>query len=116
MVHPAVLNEVQRTISVLSFALEDKLTPIQKESLSIAHKLLGKRFETRVYTIDVHTDLLDGKDDVTRLSNEEFMLNAEAQGTVYTLESFQNAFNEEVINSSRDYIRFIQVQCHEMQS
>lgn len=68
--------------------------------------------EVRVYVVNIAE--CDNKF-VPHCDNEEFIAEAERQekissySRVYTLDSFQSAFNDEKINSSRDYIRFIEV-------
>ena len=63
--------------------------------------------EFRVYVVDVHSDT---DELIPLLSNEEFMNVAEDNGTVYTLQGFQNAFNNDEINSSEEFIRIIEVE------
>lgn len=60
--------------------------------------------ETRVYVIDTQNHLND-----LAYTDEEFMQQAEDEGRVYTLKGFQEAFNNEEINSAIDVIRFISV-------
>jgi hypothetical protein len=71
-------------------------------------ELQAKLFETRVYVVDTEDDRMN---DVywEELTNEEFMLEAEEQGRVYTLDGFAKAFNSEEVNTSTDAIRFIEV-------
>lgn len=64
--------------------------------------------ETRVYVIDTNDERVDDVD-VQELTNDEFMLEAEEQGRVYTLDGFTKAFNSEEVNTSTDIIRFIKV-------
>lgn len=59
--------------------------------------------ETRVYVINV--DKIE--EDYMSLTNEEFMTEAENQGTVYSLKGFENAFNWSDINSFTQVIRII---------
>lgn len=63
--------------------------------------------EIRVYVVDVHSDT---NELIPLLSDEEFMNVAECNGTVYTLKSFQHAFNNDLINSSEEFIRIIEVE------
>ena len=73
-----------------------------------------KMKELRVYVINV--DDVDFEKEmpvntaVSELSDKMFIEIAERQGSVYTLQGFQNAFNNENINSSADIIRFIEVE------
>lgn len=63
--------------------------------------------EIRVYVVDVHSDT---DELIPLLSDEEFMNVAECNGTVYTLKGFQHAFNNDLINSSEEFIRIIEVE------
>ena len=63
--------------------------------------------EIRVYVVDVHSDT---DELIPLLSDEEFMNVAEHNGTVYTLQGFQYAFNNDLINSSEEFIRIIEVE------
>lgn len=61
--------------------------------------------ETRVYVIN--TDIQSSGVFYQRMTDKEFMDEAELQGTVYTLENFVNAFNNEEINTDTDVIKTI---------
>lgn len=63
--------------------------------------------EIRVYAINVDfcNDEIYAKD----LSNEDFIYIAEKQGTVYSLKGFEYNFNNEYIDTTNFYIRFIEV-------
>jgi hypothetical protein len=63
---------------------------------------LPKAVETRVYVVD--SDDNRYSDD---MSDDLFMDLAEEQGTVYTLPTFQEAFNYGDVNTFTDVIRFI---------
>ena len=63
--------------------------------------------EIRVYVVDVHSDT---DELIPLLSDEEFMNVSEDNGTVYTLKGFQHAFNNDLINSSEEFIRIIEVE------
>jgi restriction endonuclease Mrr len=65
--------------------------------------------ETRVYVINSHDDRVEYIVNLNDLTNDEFMVEAEEQGRVYTLKGFQIAFNESEVNSETDVIRFIEV-------
>ena len=62
--------------------------------------------EIRVYAIDIDSisKELDGKrmKDITK---EEFMAESEKQGLVYTLEKFEQAFNQEEVSTNYMFIR-----------
>lgn len=66
--------------------------------------------EIRVYAIDIDSisKELDGKrmNDITK---EEFMAESEKQGLVYTLEKFEQAFNQEEVSTSYMFIRIYEV-------
>lgn len=66
--------------------------------------------EIRVYAIDIDSisKELDGKrmKDITK---EEFMAESEKQGLVYTLEKFEQAFNQEEVSTSYMFIRIYEV-------
>jgi predicted RNA-binding protein with EMAP domain len=65
-----------------------------------------KQTEIRVYAIDtLNVKKLDWDD----LTDEQFMDLAEKEGSVYTLESFTQDFNNSYIDSNVDKIRFISV-------
>lgn len=63
--------------------------------------------ETRYYVVDLHYSPFDGNSDTP---DEEFMLEAEKQGTVYTQSKFEAAFNEEEINSATMILRIREVE------
>ncbi len=54
--------------------------------------------KTRVYAIDLYE--LDTEIPVWDLNDEEFMDMAEQQGKVWTLQGFENAFNNEQISET----------------
>ena len=62
--------------------------------------------ELRVYVLDI--DIVENYNEY--VTDEIFMELAEQEGTVYSLKGFQNAFNDELVNSSTDLIRFIEVE------
>lgn len=63
--------------------------------------------EIRVYLVDFYNYDFDDNDSPYDFSDEKFMLEAEKQGNVYTLEGFQYAYNEGDINGENSYIRII---------
>ena len=67
--------------------------------------------EFRVYVVDVHSDT---DELIPLLSDQEFMNVAEDNGTVYTLQGFQHAFNNDEVNSSEEFIRIIEVDVYEV--
>ena len=66
--------------------------------------------EIRIYAIDIDSisKELDGKrmKDITK---EEFMAESEKQGLVYTLEKFEQAFNQEEVSTNYMFIRIYEV-------
>lgn len=63
--------------------------------------------ETRVYVIDTY---LIEEENAINYTDNDFMEVAERLGTVFTLKGFENAFNNEELNTHVDYIRFIEVE------
>jgi hypothetical protein len=86
---------------------EDDLNALQKD-LDRSHNRIVNltEVETRVYVIDTQEHIND-----LAYTDEEFMTQAEESedGRIYTLQGFQEAFNQEEINSAIDVIRFISV-------
>lgn len=66
---------------------------------------MKKQTETCVYLIDPDGCEIDN---IRGLSDDDFMTEAENQGTVYSLIGFQASFNDDMINPNT-YIRFINV-------
>ena len=62
--------------------------------------------ETRVYGIDVE-QVENETWSPKSLSDIEFVEVAEKQGLVWSLNGFQNQFNDNLINSNNIFIRFI---------
>jgi len=60
--------------------------------------------ETRVYVVDSEEDEYE-----PTMNDEDFMTLAEQGGRVYTLPTFQEAFNFGDVNTFTDVIRFISV-------
>jgi len=60
--------------------------------------------ETLVYMVGFYLDEYEPS-----MTDEEFMDLAEEKGSVYSLKGFEDAFNEEEINSSIEAIRFITI-------
>lgn len=62
--------------------------------------------ELRFYLIDTdNTDI-----DVINASKKQFVEESERQGTVYSLEGFQKAFNQGSINSHTDQLRIFSIE------
>jgi len=65
---------------------------------------------TKIYLINienVNKDIEDKAWSVDGLSDEEFMTEAERQGTVYSLKGFEKDFNDMEINTFTDVIKII---------
>ena len=60
---------------------------------------------TKVYLID-GSNMISNKG-FEEMTDEEFMTESESQGHVYSLQGFQQAFNEEKININTDVIKII---------
>ena len=65
-----------------------------------------KVMETRVYSIDC--DLAEDKN-ILYLTDDEFIAEAEKQGTVYSLKSFQDDWNFEDLNYHNSFIRILTI-------
>lgn len=74
---------------------------------NLTNEHLDYMTETRVYIVDV--DNYEFDESPKQWSDEKFMSEAEIQGNVYSLQGFQNAFNNEEISTAIDVIRFINV-------
>jgi len=68
--------------------------------------------ETRVYLINLDEIQIETEKELSRIleSNELFMEEAEYQGYVYTLESFQETYNNSHLCSDNSYIRIIEIE------
>lgn len=88
---------------------KEKQIEIFRNSLSFDINDMPKKIETRVYVIEAQHSLKYNERVFTTLTDEEFQDIAEEEGRVYTLEGFQDAFNNEDVSSAIDVIRFINV-------
>jgi len=61
--------------------------------------------ELRVYIVDIN--FLKEDVDAREFTDEEFMTEAESQGTVYSLQGFQIAVNYQELLLDESYIRII---------
>lgn len=61
--------------------------------------------EIRVYLVDIYN--FEFKDSPKDWNDEKFILESEKQNNVYTLEDFQDNYNEGDINGENSYIRII---------
>ena len=69
--------------------------------------------EVRVYIVETFNDDIEEKNDVNKLTDDEFIELAEEQGTVYSLKDFQNIWNHycyAMANTEYSCIRFIEVE------
>lgn len=64
--------------------------------------------ETRVFLVSVNAEILDTVHHEA-LTDKGFMDLSEKEGTVYTLEGFQNALNSQEINMENYWVRIIEV-------
>jgi len=75
-----------------------------------SNNLKIKTMGTKIYLINienVNKDIEDKAWSVDGLSDEEFMTEAERQGTVYSLKGFEKDFNDMEINTFTDVIKII---------
>lgn len=93
----------------------DEVVPTHSSENSFTCKdfleLIGygnKEQEMRVFVVDV--DQI-GDDFEPKCDDETFMTQAEMNGTVYSLNGFQEAFNNNEVSTENAFIRFIL--CHE---
>ena len=70
--------------------------------------VVPKEVEIRVYVIEAQQSLRFNEKVYTNLTDEEFMSIAEENGTVYSINVFQQSFNDEEFNTDQ-VIRFINV-------
>ena len=61
--------------------------------------------EIKVYLVDLYE--VDHTQKPRDWSNEKFITEAEKQRTVYTLQGFVNAYNEDKVNQNNTVIRII---------
>lgn len=67
--------------------------------------LIPQEVETRAYVLDT----FNVNKEWAKLSDEEFITLVEEEGNIYTLNGFQEAFNNAEVNSEIDIVRFISV-------
>jgi len=61
--------------------------------------------ETRVYGIELDSI---GETNIKKLSDEEFKEMAESQGNVWSLKGFEADFNNDYLNQSNLFIKFVE--------
>lgn len=54
-------------------------------------------------------EIKDDKFSAPSATDQEFINEAERQGTVYSQEGFQEAFNNQDINTASDFLRIIEI-------
>ena len=107
-----------KTNTITLQGTKEQISKVQLNSYAFPTEELPIVVETRVYvvknidSIGLMSDILIDDKHYTDLTDEEFMTLAEEDGTVYTIQGFQEAFNNEEINSAIDVIRFISVPCN----
>ena len=82
---------------------QDLFNKLYDEYWDMIESCKEKGVETRVYVVDIDDNNYNGDE----TSDEDFMDMAEADGRVYSLDGFQNAFNFGEVNTNIDVIRFI---------
>jgi hypothetical protein len=97
-------------MKTIQFTGTENETDNLKESISkyTNQNNFPQQTETRVYVIEAQQSLRFNEKIYTTLTDEEFMSIAEENGTVYSVQVFQQAFNDEDFNSDQ-VIRFINV-------
>lgn len=83
--------------------IQDKIDNLHL-ALGISDNDMPQQSETRVYVVDSEEDEYE-----PTMNDEDFMTLAEQGGRVYTLPTFQEAFNFGDVNTFTDIIRFINV-------
>lgn len=76
-------------------------------ALDISDNDMPQQSETRVYVLDtLNISIYKGFEE---LSEEEWIAESERQGGVYSLQSFERAFNEEEVHTDFDVVKIINV-------
>jgi hypothetical protein len=83
---------------------EEQISKVQLNSYAFPTEELPKLVEIRVYVVDSEEDGYE-----PTMNDEDFMTLSEQGGRVYTLPTFQEAFNYGDVNTFTDVIRFISV-------
>ena len=65
--------------------------------------------EWLIYVLDINEEVHNYSKAISEMNDEEFTKEAELRGSVYSLMGFQQAFNNEEINSNIDLIRILYV-------
>lgn len=110
-------ENVKATLEYAGFGVDGLVMVSIKELekvISKVEELTKPKTETRVYVVDV--DKLDDDEPSkfeANVPDEEFISEAERQGSIYTLPAFQKAFNSLGVDTNKDFIRFISFPVHE---
>ena len=94
-------------MKTIQFTGEDYKIENLHLALGISDNIMPQQTETRVFVVNQQ----DTTRKVERLTDEKFMEIAEQWGRVYTLQGFQETFNnqKDEVSHSEDFIRFINV-------
>ncbi len=103
-------NSIRKAIIGVLNNDNNRLTATSKDLLEVCVETLSTEFEPRVFLINYDKNS-EAFDNIKNPSDEEFMDEAELQGTVFTLEGFVKHFNMSYsdINQETDSIRIIHV-------
>ena len=120
LAHEKLMNESFKIFeddeeTVYTEQAQDLFNELYDDYWDMIESCKEKEVETRVYVVEnidsigVMSDILTDGLHYSHLSDEEFMNLAEQDGRVYSLEGFQDAFNEIEVDSNIDVVRFINV-------
>ena len=106
------INKNLKQIGLLLNVLETQGEPIRIETINKIRKLIAdeQNKNTKVYLNDVDEVIKDISDkawSVEGLSDEEFMTEAERQGSVYSLEGYEQAFNDMPLTVMNSIIKIV---------
>jgi hypothetical protein len=103
-------NSIKKAIIGILNNDNNRLTTLSKNILEVCVETLSTEFEPRVFLINYDKNS-EAFDNIKNPSDEDFMDEAELQGTVFTLEGFVKHFNMSYseINQETDSIRIINV-------
>lgn len=120
LAHERLMNESFKIFeddegTVYTEQAQDLFNKLYDDYWDMIESCKEKEVETRVYVVEnvdsigLMTDILTENLHYSDLSDEEFMNLAEQDGRVYSLEGFQEAFNEIEVDTNIDVVRFINV-------
>lgn len=98
-------EQISKVLQPLSLLPVNQIDFMQK---ALRSNLNNLQVETRVYVVN-YNETEDEDLNIRALTDEDFMTEAERQGTVFTLETFQNQINHHDFYMDESYIRFINV-------